>query len=255
MDGIRKTTLITVLLAAGSVLAAGERGPTPLDYWLTERGVVIHVEAVQTGVDGLARDMTIRIWNGGTTSLDGRLVFKKLKIYADVGPGGEEPHPVMSTFQAVDDTVSQTMAMQFYGGEIEREPQPFVDLQAPLVEGNSWEFEAALYLWSFGFEEKVTIAIESEIIATGFTHESPAGAFENCLRVRDKGRSVGNLRLDEGEYAGQAVFVTWDVERIWAPGLGSIAEVSRVRMSTVRRPIQLLRETHFASEIARVEGR
>ena len=255
MNGIRFIPLVTVLLAAGAVLAAEELGPTPLDYWLTDRGVVIHLDAVQTGVDGIPHDMTIRVWNGGITSLDGRLVFRKLKIYADVGPGGEDPRPVVATFQAVDDTVSQTMAVQYFGGDIERETRPFVDLKGPLAAGTTWSFEATTVPWSFGIEEEVTLVIESEIVETGITLETPAGTLENCLRVRDEGRSVGNVRLWDEGHQGQAVTVTWQVERLWAPGLGSISERNTQRMSTVRRPVRVLKEMFFEMDLARIEGR
>lgn len=181
-------------------------------------------------------------------------MFRKLKIYADVGPEGEETRPVISTFQAVDDTVSQTMAVQFYGQEIERESQPFIDLKGPLVTGTTWSFESVIVPWTFGIEEEVTMAIDSEIVETGITLETPAGTFEHCIRVRDEGRSRGNVRLWDEMHQGQAVTITWQVERLWAPGLGSISERSSQRMSTVRRPVRVLKESRFEMDIERIEG-
>lgn len=255
MDRIRNITLLVVLLVAGTSLAADDPGPTPLDYWLTDRGVVIHMNTRQTGVDGVSRDMTIRSWNGGGTSFDGRLVFRQLKIYSDVGPEGEVPHPVMTIFQVVDDTVSQTMAVQYYGEEIEREHEPFIDLKGPLVEGTTWSYETMIVPWSFGIEEEVTLAIDSEIVETGITLETPAGTFEDCIRVVDDGRSIGNVRLWDEVHQGQAVSITWQIERVWAPGLGSIRERNSQRMSTVRRPVQVLNEWLFEMDIERVDGR
>lgn len=244
--------VVAVLVATGSWSQDGADPDSPARYFLTEKGVTLYLEGSRTET-GVQEDFILTYWNAGTATIEGRHTQRMMILFTWIVDGEEYVAGRMTAFQALDDSVSGTVAMQFYGEDVVVEEYPHLDLTAPLVAGHRWTFPTGMSINDPGLPGSVVMNMESEIVETGMSVKVPAGVFHDCIRVMGRGRSRDDLRLEGGSHHGQSVQVVWEGESIWAPGVGSIREAGRERTMSLRKPVQVLTESDYRSELVKVE--
>lgn len=237
---------------AGGPEPGSSASSSPADFWLMERGKTLISRAALT-IDGqLAYRKKVTAWSGGPTRLEGREAQRLYMVFKTMEPEESEPHPPMLVFQVVDDSLSSSVARQFYGGDVLVDEWPYVDLAAPLVQGHTWEFRTM----RLSNNPHLPIRVETRMISTieevGLTVEVPAGVFEGCLEVTERCREEGVLRLQGGPREGQSVTLEWETTRYWAPGLGGIRERSVQTVTTVRKPSEVLYRREFDFELVAI---
>lgn len=244
--------VIAILAATGAWSQDGGEAAGPSRYFLTEKGVTLHMEGFRS-VEGVRDDFRLTYWVAGHAMIESRDTQRMMILFSWIVDGEEHLAGRMTAFQVVDDSVSATVAMQYYGEDIEVEEYPYLDLSAPLTVGHRWTFPTDMSINNPGLSGSVVMILDSEIVETGMTVEVSAGVFHGCIRVVSRGRSRDDLRLEHGPDQGRSVHVTWEGETIWAPEAGSIREVSRERTMSLRKPAQVLTESEYRAELVEIE--
>jgi hypothetical protein len=252
MMRIRMIVAALLLVSFGVGAQDRENPSSPAHYWLGEMGTTLHFRGTKV-VDGGVEESRLTLWNAGVVQVDGRTANRQMLVYTWLVDGEEYPGRSMAVFQVVDDSVSASVGRQFYGEDIIVEEHTYLDLAGPVVLGHTWSFISVMPSGDPHLPRDLVVHMESEVLETGLTIEAPAGVFHGCIRVEEKGRTRDPVRVVDGPHAGQSVQFLWEGERIWAPGLGSIREVSRQRTLSLRKPVKVLYESDYMSDLIEIE--
>ena len=131
----------------------------------------------------------------------------------------------MDIYQHVDEKQSCTYAYGFSEEIPTIVGCTFIDLQAPLKEGHSWEFVDQNYLGNQELGEQ-SINYKSTITQTNIKISLPGGELDKCLIVKDIGISHPETPVTCKDGTSAKVEVKIERFKTYCPQLGSVKETA-----------------------------
>ena len=230
-----------------------ENPESPSYYWPGPEGTRLvrkstkwhNGEIVQQGESEMicGSDATFR----GLPTKRERLIFRTREV------GGQEKVSELTFLQAVNDSVSCTLGMQFDDGSVRFEEVPYIDLLAPLTPGAGWSSVVEYFSFDPDVQPPFDWEVTAEVVESGLTIEVPAGTFTRCLLVRETGHSVSAIQLESGVNVGRSVRLESVIERWWYSGTGCIREYDTMRTVAADDPSEVLAEFRYESELFSIE--
>ncbi len=244
-QGVRKAVrllaCLTVGLLACSPASVTDDLTSPLDFQLPD-GVEMHLSVAET-VDGRLEGQGVisgkRLTPGpfpGTGDTVAR--FDMSMTWEPVN--GKRLQTGSIGYQRIDASAEVTLGLRITevngrpDDDLELTEPPYVDLQAPLTLGSSWEFRSPRHI-SRPKPQRTMFHFRLTVQAKELTVVVPAGRFERCLRIVTEGFSEQKFPLTCGD-STRARRVLKDFHVYFCPGAGNLLEYVYERYGDPGRP-------------------